>query len=79
MALLLAVSGWGSDAFESPDSGRQETEDTARAAQVLLAAGWRVAVATARTPLVAAWQQLHRPVGKRLIVTGSAGSAGAYP
>jgi uncharacterized protein (DUF58 family) len=52
MALLLAVSGWVSDAV--PD-------DVARAAEILSAAGWRVAVATASTPLAAAWQQLHRP------------------
>ena len=52
MALLLAVSGWASAGV---------AEDTARTAEILSAAGWRVAVATAGTPLAAAWQQLHRP------------------
>jgi uncharacterized protein (DUF58 family) len=52
MALLLAVSGWTSGGA---------AEDTAQAAQILSAAGWRVAVATAGTPLATAWQQLHRP------------------
>jgi hypothetical protein len=53
MALLLAVSGW--------TSGRAG-DDTAQTAEVLSAAGWRVAVATSGTPLATAWQQLHRPV-----------------
>ena len=52
MALLLAVSGW--------TSGRAG-EDTAQTAEVLSAAGWRVAVVTSGTPLATAWQQLHRP------------------
>jgi uncharacterized protein (DUF58 family) len=53
MALLLAVSAWASDLI---------TEDTARTAEILSASGWRVAVASASTPLATAWQQLHRPV-----------------
>jgi uncharacterized protein (DUF58 family) len=53
MAVLLAVSGW---------STGEVLEDTARTAEILSAAGWRVAVATASTPLAAAWLQLHRPV-----------------
>jgi uncharacterized protein (DUF58 family) len=53
MALLLAVSGWVSG---------QVAEDTARTAEILSAAGWRVAVASAGTPLETAWQQMHRPV-----------------
>ena len=53
MALLLAVSGWVSG---------QIAEDTARTAEILSAAGWRVAVASAGTPLETAWQQMHRPV-----------------
>jgi uncharacterized protein (DUF58 family) len=55
MALLLAVSGWTSG------SGVRADDDTAQTAEVLSAAGWRVAVATSGTPLAAAWQQLHRP------------------
>jgi uncharacterized protein (DUF58 family) len=53
MALLLAVSGWTADGV--PD-------DAARSAEILSAAGWRVAVASDSTPLAAAWQQMHRPV-----------------
>jgi uncharacterized protein (DUF58 family) len=53
MAVLLAVSGW---------STGEVLEDTARTAEILSAAGWRVAVATASTPLAATWLQLHRPV-----------------
>jgi hypothetical protein len=54
MALLLAVSAWTS-------SGT--SQDAARSAGILSAAGWRVVVATAGTPLAAAWQQLHQPFG----------------
>jgi hypothetical protein len=50
---VLGVSTWVSDTI---------AEDTARTAEILTAAGWRVAVASASTPLAAAWQQLHRPV-----------------
>src|SRR6516164_1698167 len=53
MALLLAVSAWATDGI---------TEDTARTAEILSAAGWRVAVASARTPLDTGWQQLHGPL-----------------
>jgi uncharacterized protein (DUF58 family) len=61
MALLLAVSGW---------SAGEVLEDTARTAEILSAAGWRVAVATASTQLAAAWQQLHRPADRPLSVGG---------
>ena len=61
MALLLAVSRWAADAVG---------EDTERAAETLTAAGWRVAVATASTPLPAAWQHLHRPADRPLAVGG---------
>ena len=53
MALVLAVSAWATDGI---------TEDTARTAEILSAAGWRIAVASASTPLATAWQQLHRPM-----------------
>jgi uncharacterized protein (DUF58 family) len=52
MAVLLAVSGWVTG---------EVLEDTARTAEILSAAGWRVAVATASTPLATVWLQLHRP------------------
>jgi uncharacterized protein (DUF58 family) len=57
LALLLAVSAWASDGI---------AEDTARTAEILSAAGWRVAVASASTPLAVAWQQMHRPVSASL-------------
>ena len=53
MALLLAVSAWATDGI---------AEDTARTAEILSAAGWRIAVASSSTPLATAWQQLHRPM-----------------
>jgi uncharacterized protein (DUF58 family) len=67
MALLLAVSAWASDGI---------SEDTARTAEILSAAGWRVAVASASTPLAAAWQQLHRPADRPLSVGGLGESMG---
>ena len=66
MALLLAASAWAADGI---------AEDTARAAEILSAAGWRVAVASASTPLEAAWQQMHRPADRPLPV-GGIGSGG---
>jgi uncharacterized protein (DUF58 family) len=65
MALLLAVSTWTADVI---------AEDTVRAAQILSAAGWRVAVASASTPLAAAWQEMHRPASPAWAV-GLAGVA----
>jgi len=71
MALLLAVSAWATDGIG---------EDTARTAEILSAAGWRVAVASTSTPLEAAWQQMHRPADRPLSVggigSGSIGSGG---
>ena len=61
MALLLTVSAWASDGVP---------EDTAQAAEILSAAGWRVAIASSGTPLAAAWQQLHQPVDRPLPVGG---------
>ncbi|MBV9205017.1 MAG: DUF58 domain-containing protein [Actinobacteria bacterium] len=62
MALLLAVSTWSSG---------ETCQDAALSAEILSAAGWRVAVATASTSLADAWQQLHRPLGP-------SGSIGAF-
>ena len=64
MALLLTVGAWASDAVP---------EDTARTAQILTAAGWRVALVSAGTPLATAWQQLHRPADRLLPVGGFGG------
>jgi uncharacterized protein (DUF58 family) len=61
MALLLAVSAWATDSVP---------QDTARTAEILAAAGWRVAVVTASTPLASAWQQLHRPADRPLPIGG---------
>jgi uncharacterized protein (DUF58 family) len=65
MALLLAVSAWATDSVP---------QDVARTAEVLAAAGWRVAVVTASTPLASAWQQLHRPADRPLPIGGFDGS-----
>ena len=64
MALLLTVGAWGSEAVP---------EDIARTADILTAAGWRVALASSGTPLATAWQQLHRPVDRLLPVGGFGG------
>jgi len=64
MALLLTVNAWASDAVP---------EDTARTAEILTAAGWRIALVSAGTPLAAAWQQLHRPADRLLPVGGFGG------
>jgi uncharacterized protein (DUF58 family) len=61
MALLLAVSAWATDSVPP---------DVTRTAEVLSAAGWRVAVVTASTPLASAWQQLHRPADRPLPIGG---------
>jgi uncharacterized protein (DUF58 family) len=65
MALLLAVSAWATGG---------PCADAARAAEILAAAGWRVAVVTASTPLTAAWQELHRPavLGESSKLSGTA-------
>jgi uncharacterized protein (DUF58 family) len=65
MALLLAVSAWASDGVR---------DDTAQAAEILSAGGWRVAIASSGTPLAAAWQELHQPVDRPLPVGGVGGS-----
>jgi len=71
MALLLAVSAWTSGGIG---------EDTGRTAEILAAAGWRIAVATASTPLAAAWQELHRPIEPAGRFNGPApGSFGGSP
>jgi uncharacterized protein (DUF58 family) len=64
MALLLKVGAWGSDLVP---------EETARTTQILTAAGWRVALVSASTPLATAWQQLHRPADRPLPVGGFGG------
>src|SRR5580658_9801360 len=61
MALLLAVSAWWADSVP---------QEEARTAEVLAAAGWRVAVVTASTPLASAWQQLHQPADRPLPIGG---------
>jgi uncharacterized protein (DUF58 family) len=70
MALLLAVSAWASDGI---------SEDTARTADILSAAGWRIAVASASTPLATAWQQMHRPADRPLSVGSFGGPLGGDP
>jgi len=67
MALIIAVSAW---AMESA------AQDTTKTADILSAAGWRVAVVTASTPLASAWQVLHRPADRPLLLGGSGDSRG---
>jgi uncharacterized protein (DUF58 family) len=67
MALIIAVSAW---AMESA------AQDTTKTADILSAAGWRVAVVTASTPLASAWQVLHRPADRPLLFGGSGDSRG---
>jgi uncharacterized protein (DUF58 family) len=69
MALLLSVGGWASDG----------PADTERAAEILTAAGWRVALANSSTPLATAWQQLHRPADRPLPVGDLVGGSGSEP
>jgi uncharacterized protein (DUF58 family) len=64
MALLLTVPTWSSQ------SSGPGSDETTRAAQILSAGGWRVAIASPGTPLATAWQQLHRPVDRPLPSTG---------
>ena len=59
MALLLAVSTWSA---QRP--GDRLPNETADAAGILTAAGWRVATVTADTPLTSAWEMLHHPAGQ---------------
>ncbi len=60
MALLLDVPHWTAN---RPVSGGAEGEpdETKVAAEILIGAGWRVAVVTPRTSLVSAWRELHGP------------------
>jgi uncharacterized protein (DUF58 family) len=62
MALLLAVSSWATESA---------AQDTARTAEILSAAGWRVAVVMASTPLASAWQLLHKPADRPIPVGGT--------
>src|ERR1039457_5154252 len=54
MALLLAVPSWGAAA-----AGNGVPDETAGAAAILRAAGWRAVTVSAETPLSVAWEQLH--------------------
>jgi uncharacterized protein (DUF58 family) len=67
IAMLLAVSTWAEQASagaaapdEAPASPPSAHEETAAAASVLRAAGWRVISIDASTPLALAWQRLPR-------------------
>lgn len=60
LALLLAVSSWSA---QRP--GDQLPGETDVAAAILAAAGWRVATATASTPLAAAWEMLSHQATRR--------------
>jgi uncharacterized protein (DUF58 family) len=67
LALLLAVSSWASPprngAAADQAAATAAAAETADAATILTAAGWRVTTVTAGQPLASAWQQLSRPPG----------------
>ena len=73
---LMGVPDRGSDVIGPAGFGHRESEHTARAAEILIAAGWRVAAATASTSLAGAWEQLHRAAGQPLTRTSPAASGG---
>ena len=72
MALILSVADWLREGND---------KHSARTAQILSRAGWRVVIAAASTPLATAWQQMHRPTdGPPLVgVTGLTEMAGITP
>jgi uncharacterized protein (DUF58 family) len=75
LALLLAVRDWA--AGEPGNAGADETE---KAAAVLTAAGWRVAVMRPGVPLAAAWRRLQgTPAGAVTAGARSAPQAAAGP
>ncbi|HXL92754.1 MAG TPA: DUF58 domain-containing protein [Streptosporangiaceae bacterium] len=69
MALVIATSGWSLDAAIPPDA--------ARTAQILMSAGWRVAVVTSPSQLTTAWQQLHRPADLPVPVSNAPETSGS--
>ena len=94
IALLLAASSWaarqggnsgGTARGSSPAEGSSSAEgggaanETAEAAGILAAAGWRVATMTATTPLALAWQAVTDPnsAGTPLSRTGLPAPAAA--
>ncbi len=69
IAILLAVSSWadaaragaaGTPAFSAGPGVSSRPDETAAAAAVLRAAGWRVTSVDAATPLGVAWQRIPR-------------------
>ncbi len=62
MALLFAASSWaGSGNGEAGEAAA--AAETAEAAHILTAAGWRVVTMSAGSSLAAAWRELHRLPG----------------
>ncbi len=71
IALLLAVSTWAGQG--------SDLEQSAPAATVLRAAGWRVALVSAGTPLATAWNQLRYAPGAARYRPGQPGPEPGRP
>jgi uncharacterized protein (DUF58 family) len=66
MALLLSAATWA-----SADPPAEAVAQTAAAAGILAAAGWRAVTVTAGMPISAAWEALsHLPGGRRAAASG---------
>ena len=80
IAILLAVSSWadaarsgpaGTPAASAQPGGTPRPDETAAAAAVLRAAGWRVTSVDAATPLGVAWQRIPRIAGAPGLAPGA--------
>jgi uncharacterized protein (DUF58 family) len=79
MALLLDVSRWESGR-PGPGGTAGPPDECTVAAEILVGAGWRVAVVTAGTSLAAVWRELHGPAAgfrRRPAATGATGATWA--
>jgi uncharacterized protein (DUF58 family) len=81
MALLLDVSHWhsgrtGRTGRPGPGAAAGQPDECTVAAEILVGAGWRVAVVTAGTSLAAAWRELHGPMAGFRRRAGAASEVG---
>jgi uncharacterized protein (DUF58 family) len=78
MALLLDVPRWhsGGAASTLAANGEAEPDETKVAAEILIGAGWRVAVVSAGTSLVSVWRELHGPAAGYRKPVGAERAAG---
>jgi uncharacterized protein (DUF58 family) len=77
MALLCDVPHWASGPAPGAPGGL--SDDCTVAAQILVRAGWRVAVVTAGTSLAAVWRELHSGTAGYAPGAAPAGSAPGAP